>query len=277
MSNYVERMSVQYHNFYQGADPLIDSWPLMQTPTPILTISGLYLLFVLWFGPRWMEQRKPFELKHTLIAYNAAQVVVSTAFCLTPFFTDLFAQYMSMSCGEPMTGVSRELQLTIWNGAWIYLMLKIVELLDTVFFVLRKKQNQVSFLHVYHHTIMVLFTWFYLKYIPGTQAAFIGVLNSFVHVFMYTYYLIAALGPQDEQQKRLWDKKYLFWKRHLTTLQLLQFGIMLCYFVLINSMQCQVPRALTYFFVSNITIFLFLFIDFYRKAYRKRPVSVKVD
>ncbi|XP_052863983.1 elongation of very long chain fatty acids protein 7-like [Anopheles cruzii] len=153
----------------------------------------------------------------------------------------------------------------IWNGAWMYLMLKIVELLDTVFFVLRKKQNQVSFLHVYHHTIMVLFTWFYLKYIPGMEAAFIGVLNSFVHIIMYTYYLIAALGPRYQ--------KYLWWKRYMTTLQLLQFGIMLCYFGLINSMQCAVPRALTYFFVSNITIFLFLFINFYRKAYQSRVMK----
>uniref|UniRef100_A0A182Q5E2 Elongation of very long chain fatty acids protein n=1 Tax=Anopheles farauti TaxID=69004 RepID=A0A182Q5E2_9DIPT len=269
MNSYVERISVQYRNFSQGADPLIDSWTLMQTPTPILSITGLYLVFVLWIGPRWMEHRKPFELKRMLIAYNAAQVIVSTGFCLAPFFTGLFSKYMSMSCGEPATDSSKELQLTVWNGAWMYLLLKIVELFDTVFFVLRKKQNQVSFLHVYHHTIMVLFTWFYLKYIPGTQAAFIGVLNSFVHIVMYTYYLIAALGPQYQ--------KYLWWKRYMTTLQLLQFGIMLCYFVLINSMQCHVPRALTYFFVSNITIFLFLFINFYRKAYRKRSASVKND
>ncbi|XP_053672788.1 elongation of very long chain fatty acids protein 4 [Anopheles nili] len=272
MSNYVERISVQYRNFSQGADPLIDSWPLMQTPGPIVTITGLYLLFVLWIGPRWMEHRKPYELKHTLIVYNAIQVVVSTAFCLQPFFTGLFSRlYLSMSCGEAMTGVSKDLQLTVWNGAWVYLVLKIVELLDTVFFVLRKKQNQVSFLHVYHHTIMVLFTWFYLKHIPGMHAAFIGVLNSFVHIIMYSYYLIAALGPRYQ--------KYLWWKRYLTTLQLTQFGIMLCYFVLINSLQCHVPRALTYFFVSNITIFLFLFINFYRKAYRGKrgPVGPKTE
>lgn len=55
----------------------------------------------------------------------------------------------------------------IWKGTWWYLVLKLVELLDTVFFVLRKKQNQVSFLHVYHHTIMAVFTWGYLKYLPG--------------------------------------------------------------------------------------------------------------
>lgn len=40
------------------------------------------------------------------------------------------------------------------RAVWLYYMAKIIELLDTVFFVLRKKHQQVSFLHVYHHTLM---------------------------------------------------------------------------------------------------------------------------
>ena len=32
-----------------------------------------------------------------------------------------------------------------------------------IFFVLRKRNNQVSTLHVYHHIIMVLGTWFFSK------------------------------------------------------------------------------------------------------------------
>lgn len=34
-------------------------------------------------------------------------------------------------------------------------------------------------------------------------------------------------------------------------------------------MDCKVPRALTFFFVGNVVIFLYLFSDFYRKAYKK--------
>ena len=38
------------------------------------------------------------------------------------------------------------------------------------------------------------------------------MINSFIHVVMYTYYGIAALGPQYQ--------KYLWWKRYLTIMQL---------------------------------------------------------
>lgn len=38
-----------------------------------------------------------------------------------------------------------------------------------VFFVLRKKNNQITALHVYHHSIMAFSTWGYLKYVHGTE------------------------------------------------------------------------------------------------------------
>ncbi|XP_055543953.1 elongation of very long chain fatty acids protein AAEL008004 [Wyeomyia smithii] len=258
MTGFVVTFSKQYENMSEGADPIIDHWPLMGSPTPVLIIAGCYLLFVLHLGPRWMQQRKPLELKAALIAYNAAQVVCSTVLCVQPFFFGGLGHMFSVSC-HANSVVNSDLQLTIWKCTWWYLVLKLVELLDTVFFVLRKKQNQVSFLHVYHHTIMVVFTWGYLKYLPGTQGAFLGFVNSFVHIVMYTYYLIAALGPQYH--------KYLWWKKYMTTLQLMQFGIMLVYLFLIITFQCSVPRSLSFFFVINVTIFLFLFWNFYRKAY----------
>lgn len=44
------------------------------------------------------------------------------------------------------------------------------------------------------------------------SAFFIGLLNTFVHIVMYSYYGLAALGPHMQ--------KYLWWKRYLTSLQL---------------------------------------------------------
>ena len=48
--------------------------------------------------------------------------------------------------------------------------------------------------------------------VSGEQGVLIGFLNSFVHVIMYSYYLLAALGPQVQ--------KYLWWKKYITKLQL---------------------------------------------------------
>jgi elongation of very long chain fatty acids protein 7 len=46
-------------------------------------------------------------------------------------------------------------------------MIKIIDLIETIFFCLRKKAGQVSFLHVYHHISTLLFTWISCKYAGG--------------------------------------------------------------------------------------------------------------
>lgn len=46
---------------------------------------------------------------------------------------------------------------------------------------------------------------------------------------------------------------------------------MLAYLVFVIAMDCKLPKALTFFFVGNVVIFLYLFTDFYRKAYNKKP------
>ncbi len=57
-------------------------------------------------------------------------------------------------------------------------------------------------------------------------AFFIGLLNTFVHIVMYSYYGLAALGPHMQ--------KYLWWKRYLTSLQLVntQHTFIFCLFTL---------------------------------------------
>lgn len=60
------------------------------------------------------------------------------------------------------------------RGVYLYFLAKISELLDTVFFVLRKKERQISFLHLYHHTVMPMISWGATKYYPGGHGTFIG-------------------------------------------------------------------------------------------------------
>lgn len=80
---------------------------------------------------------------------------------------------------------------------------------------MRKRYDQVSTLHVIHHGIMPVSVWWGVKFTPGGHSSFFGFLNTFVHIIMYTYYMLAAMGPHMQ--------KYLWWKRYLTVLQMVGF------------------------------------------------------
>jgi hypothetical protein len=68
----------------------------------------------------------------------------------------------------------------------------------------------VSFLHVSHHLLMALYMWPSARYLPGGHVSLGGVLNAFVHVIMYAYYLAAALGGACGQWASS-KKKWLTW------------------------------------------------------------------
>ncbi|KAH1009744.1 elongation of very long chain fatty acids protein 7 [Dendroctonus ponderosae] len=255
VDNYHELLETTKH-------PIVDSWLFMQSPMPVFTILVLYLWFVLSLGPNYMKNRKPFELKNAMIFYNLYQVLFSVWLCSHALnVEDVIPHFFNHTCKNPSP--DKDFQELLSRGAWWYFFSKITELLDTVFFVLRKKDSQISFLHVYHHSITMVGSWAYLKYLPGEQGVFIGFLNSLVHVVMYFYYFLSALGPRYQ--------KYLWWKKYMTWMQLTQFGIMLLYLAFIVVMDCKLPRALTYFFVANVMIFIYLFSDYYRKAYYANP------
>lgn len=57
--------------------------------------------------------------------------------------------------------------------------------MDTIFFVLRKKYNQVTFLHIFHHGIMPLGCCLGLKFHPVTYSGFMPLINAFIHSLMY--------------------------------------------------------------------------------------------
>jgi len=69
--------------------------------------------------------------------------------------------------------------------------------LHIVFFVLRKKQTQVTFLHVFHHGLMtyIVFLGFNLNGF-GFHILIALAWNTTIHAIMYFYYAIAALGPE---------------------------------------------------------------------------------
>ncbi|KAJ2947127.1 hypothetical protein O0L34_g16479 [Tuta absoluta] len=236
----------------------VDELPLMSTPGPMLTILALYLLFVLKVGPDFMRKREGYKLNTVLLLYNGAQVVYSV-YLVQRYFRNLMQTGLApKKCYMNDEATRKEVLV----GIWMYFAAKVSELLDTVFFILRKKNNQVTFLHVYHHSCMMVFTFAFLKYWPSQSLFFIGFLNSLVHVFMYTYYGLAALGPQ--------VAKYLTWKKYMTTFQLVQFvSIIIQYVISVKYSECPPAQGAAAFVALNTLFFLLLFLNFYRQTYKK--------
>ena len=98
---------------------------------------------------------------------------------------------------------------------YLYWITKNIELMDTVFMILRHRSRQITFLHVYHHSSMVLLSDFGYHYTPWPAIAVILALNSFVHVLLYFYYGLTAWNPDNTPT----------WKKRLTEVQIIQFLI----------------------------------------------------
>lgn len=61
---------------------------------------------------------------------------------------------------------------------------------------------------------MVGLAWATTKFLAGGHSIYVTTINSFVHVVMYTYYLLTAWDPE--------YKKSVWWKKHITQLQIVR-------------------------------------------------------
>lgn len=182
---------------------------LMANPFQPIVVLTVYLYFVFKWGPKFMANRQPMKLHQIIKFYNLLQVAICLCITIKGYY-HTFGQGYSFFC-EPVDYSLEYHPVEITKVAYYYLMTKVIDLLDTVFFVLKKKQSHVSFLHVYHHAGMVALSWVGVKYFPGGQSVFMGIINSLVHVIMYFYYYLTSVDNKYKQSA---------WKKYITQLQM---------------------------------------------------------
>ena len=140
--------------------------------------------------------------------------------------------------------------------------------MDTVFFVLRKKNRQITVLHIIHHSVMPFTVYCAIKFAPTSTTYMTATLNAFVHACMYSYYYIAS------------DKRYESWtwtKKYITLIQLVQFVLVLaqaCQLLyLIPNGTCGHPMIYAVLQFIESSYFLYSFSSFYIHNYVKQQKS----
>lgn len=139
---------------------LYDSYFHLVSSFVLMFIFGGYLWIVLVIGPAWMKNRGPYNVIDLIRLYNVFQVIACT-FCVVRAHQLGFTLYYVWKC-EKFENISDLVKLEVKIGYFLFLVLRIVEFVETFFFVLRKKQNQASFLHIFHHIGSVLMTWLFI-------------------------------------------------------------------------------------------------------------------
>jgi len=229
------------------------TWPqesayLSQCSVLVPISASIVYLIAIHCGKIYMETREPANIKDYMFTYNLYQTILN-AWCVYSFIAEIFKQGYPI-WGNTLESTNYQMSFLIW----IHYNNKFVELLDTFFMVVRKKNVQISFLHVYHH-VLIMWAWFLVcRFGCGGDAYFGAMVNSFVHVIMYSYYLLALLGIQCP------------WKQYITQVQLVQFVV-----CLMSALYCMIretyPAALCCVQIFVMMNMLVLFVDFYKKAY----------
>ncbi|XP_017077180.1 elongation of very long chain fatty acids protein F [Drosophila eugracilis] len=256
-------MNSTLFDMFQGlpADPV--KLPLFGSPIPSILIILGYLLLVFKVGPDFMEARKPYNVRSAMLIYNFCQIIMNSVFFIMGTHYLFVKKTYNFRC-MAMLPSDHEDKNADRLFTYFYFLNKVTDLLDTLFFVLRKSSKQITVLHVYHHALMVLGTSStYYFYGPGGQYNLMGYLNSFVHAVMYSYYFISAWYPQ--------IKNKLWWKEYITKLQFLQFVILFAQAILTMWLNpgCSFPRALQYVQIAVSTSMMVMFGNFYYQTYVK--------
>jgi len=247
--------------------------------TPLSSPLGVALCVVSYFAiikslQAWVRARgKPFNLNWFVIVHNSLLSIGSAVLWLS-MVAELLLIYnshgfWSLAC-DPL---GKHVAGPIYFIYFVNYVFKYVELIDTFLLALRGKP--IPFLHSYHHAATLVLCWSQLWAQSCIQWLPI-VINLLVHVVMYAYYALHAMG-QD-----------IWWKKHLTTGQIIQFivaltGCILAFGSRVASLQlhilpvdqygCWGTSGGAYVGIAIIASYLYLFIVLYKKMYARKKVA----
>jgi len=186
-----------------------------QPDLPFVNAKSLLIGNALYFGITFVlylimsRKKTPFGLKPLIAVYNAICVFLA-GYVVYGIIRYKLKHPGNFACNP--VDLSEDGKYLAWI-IWVFLAQKFWEFADTWFFILRKSFRQVTFLHLFHHSSITFVIGSIVVYDHNGNMYLPVALNAFVHVLMYSHYLVTVLGMKS------------WWRHYLTSLQLIQFMI----------------------------------------------------
>jgi elongation of very long chain fatty acids protein 4 len=182
-------------------------------PTLIAQVFYISIVLLAWTRPNMFPKRaKTKAITFVMQLHNFILVVWSTSMWTGVMYQIITNKYKFVGNSFNPEHVG----LAFWIHQFD--ISKIYEFMDTFIMIYRGNLRQVSFLHAYHHLYASALGWYTSRVGPGGDAWHAVVINSFIHMVMYTYYFLSTI-IEDPQLR----KKYLSWGKYLTQMQMAQF------------------------------------------------------
>lgn len=252
--------------FYTTFEKDFDAKPYIQFvsatwPTLPLSLAAMYLIFVMLVPPM-MEHQKPFSLKKQVAIWNLLLSFFSwcgmirvVPHLLYLMLTTSFEQTICMKVHYMDGGA-----LGLWSMLFVFS--KVVELFDTLFLVLNKKN--LVFLHWYHHLTVLLLSWH--AYISKSPISLYAMsMNYSIHAIMYGYYFLRTI----EKWPRWLSPQFI------TVAQISQMivGSFLClmgiFYKSYNYQQCHAPMSNMIFAAAIYLTYFYLFAHFFYRRFAR--------
>ncbi|XP_068435730.1 very long chain fatty acid elongase 5-like isoform X2 [Clinocottus analis] len=162
METFNHKLNTYLESWMGPRDKRVQGWLLLDNYPPTFALTVMYLLIV-WIGPKYMKERPAYSCRGLLVLYNLGLTLLSF-YMFYELVTAVWSGGYNFYCQD--THSAQEVDNKITNVLWWYYFSKLIEFMDTFFFILRKNNHQITFLHLYHHASMLNIWWFVMNWVP---------------------------------------------------------------------------------------------------------------
>jgi len=180
---------------------------------PVLWVFGVYSL------ASYMTTRRPLHVRRAMQVYNLAQIILCS-YMVWGMFPCVMHNFFGINSTHDAAGE--------WF-VFVHYLSKYMDWFDTLWILAKKNRQQLSFLHVYHHSTISM-VWGYLLWsnVGNGTIRYGAWVNSLTHVIMYSHYLWTSFGLKNP------------FKRYITMWQISQFYSCLAHALTVRSLETTV-------------------------------------